>query len=296
MKAIRDIQPTELKDQSHDLEKNIIANEVIRKFIKKEKITKNEFSKNFGLFLTFLDKIEQCQNCLGLHTCSQNIIGHSPILVKSNNEIAIHYLACEHQKQNQAKTLKENNLTLIGINRKEYDDLNVYVNDNRFEILNFFKLFLSEYPKTKKGMFLRGPYGCGKTYLFTHLTKSLVDKGAKVLFAYYPSLVGLIKSSIGTAQFDQIIEELKTVEILILDDFGGEMTSTFVRDEILSPVLQERMVHQRPLFMTSNLDEKSLQEHLAEGNRSLDKVRALRIFERIKTLMYFYDLNDRNYR
>lgn len=296
MKTISDLQINKMLTSTKEFETDILKNEDIRKFIKQNKITKNEFNSNFGLFLVYLDKIEQCQNCLGLHLCAQNIVGRKPILEKKSDDITINYVPCNFEKKYQAIVSKEQNLILIGVSRNDYDNIKLFVNDNRIRILDEIKRYLENYPKQQKGIYLSGPYGCGKTYIFTHLAKMLIEKGAQVIFAYYPSLVSLIKSTIGTPSFDRIIDDLKTVEILILDDFGGEMSSSFVRDEILGPILQERMVHNRALFMTSNLDIETLQEHLAESNKGVDRVRALRIYERLKTLMDFMELKDRNYR
>ena len=44
--------------------------------------------------------------------------------------------------------------------------------------------------------------------------------------------------------FDDLTNQLKEAEILILDDLGGEMSSAFIRDEVLSPILQERMLQE----------------------------------------------------
>ena len=48
----------------------------------------------------------------------------------------------------------------------------------------------------------------------------MVSSNAKVIFAYYPDLVRKIKSLIGKTEFEEIIDELKNIEVLILDDFG----------------------------------------------------------------------------
>ena len=84
--------------------------------------------------------------------------------------------------------------------------------------------------------------------------------------------------------------------MLFLDDFGGETTTSFIRDEVLGAVLQERMENYKLTFMTSNLDPVSLHNHLAETAKDIDELRASRIEERIRVLMEFVELNDTNYR
>jgi primosomal protein DnaI len=96
--------------------------------------------------------------------------------------------------------------------------------------------------------------------------------------------------------FDDLTNQLKEAEILILDDLGGEMSSAFTRDEVLSPILQERMLQRKPMFVTSNLSRDQLTEHLRDTGKDSDIVKAERIVERMKTLMDFIPLDDKNYR
>ena len=80
------------------------------------------------------------------------------------------------------------------------------------------------------------------------------------------------------------------------DDFGAESCSAFVRDEILGPILQERMNNHLPTFMTSNLDDDNLIDHLSETSKSTDVLRSTRIRARMQALMNFVELTGKNYR
>ena len=93
-----------------------------------------------------------------------------------------------------------------------------------------------------------------------------------------------------------MIEQLKMVEVLILDDFGGETLTGYLRDEVLGAILQERMTNNRLTFMSSNLDQELLLAHLKESNLDIYDLRASRIYERIRTLMEFVKLVDEDYR
>jgi primosomal protein DnaI len=147
-----------------------------------------------------------------------------------------------------------------------------------------------------KGIYLHGPYGCGKSYIMAWLANKFAENGKKVVFAYYPDLIRQIKSSIATGGLEEAVETLKDADVLFLDDFGGETTTTFIRDEVLGAVLQERMENRKLTFITSNLDPASLHNHLAETAKDVDELKASRIEERITILMEFVELNDSNYR
>ena len=128
------------------------------------------------------------------------------------------------------------------------------------------------------------------------LATKLVDLNAKVIFAYYPELVRQIKSSISEGNLEFYLEELKNVEVLMIDDIGGESNSDFIRDEVLGAILQTRMSNNSLTFMSSNLNPKLLLEHLSSGSKDVDRVKGSRVFERISTLMEFVELKDKNYR
>ena len=46
----------------------------------------------------------------------------------------------------------------------------------------------------------------------------------------------------------------------------------------------------------SNLDQKAILDHLSESSKEIDAQKAVRVYERIKTLVDFVELKDKNYR
>ena len=70
----------------------------------------------------------------------------------------------------------------------------------------------------------------------------------------------------------------------MIDDIGAENITSWGRDEILGTILQYRMEENLPTFFTSNLSLEELELHLSNTNKTIDKVKARRIIERIKYL------------
>ena len=147
-----------------------------------------------------------------------------------------------------------------------------------------------------KGLYLHGSYGTGKTYLLGYLADKLTYLGAEVVFVYYPDFVRLVKSSISDGTLEDLINLVKEAEVLIIDDFGGDSMTAFIRDEVLMTILHHRMVTNGLTFMSSNLDYVGLKAHLASTATENDEVKASRIIERIITLMDCLELKDENYR
>lgn len=53
----------------------------------------------------------------------------------------------------------------------------------------------------------------------------------------------------------------------MIDDIGAESMTSWIRDDVLSVILQYRMQEQLVTFFSSNLDLKALEEHLTVTQR-----------------------------
>ena len=241
---------------------------------------------------------KKCQNCIGLHTCKQLYEGYAPFLSYDEVKFDLNYEPCPYLQKKKQIDEKQKNLQLIACSFQNFNFDDIYVNLNRKEILSKIKTCIDKYEKklATKGLYIHGNYGCGKTFLLAYLAKTLADNNHKVIFAYYPDLARMLRSAIYSGSIEDIIEQLKMVEVLMLDDFGGETLTSYLRDEVLGAILQERMTNNRLTFMSSNLDPELLLAHLKESNRDIDDLRASRIYERIRTLMEFVKLVDEDYR
>lgn len=284
--------------QRKQLLDKVLNDQDVQKLIKAHHLSVNFVDQNLNPALAFVFRKAKCQNCPGLEKCQQATTGYSPLLNYDGIKLELSYQPCAYLKTVQAYQQKQNNLHLIACNLNNMNLEDIYVNDARKEVLKKIKNCLANYEKnlSPKGIYIHGNYGCGKTYLLAYLAHALVENNHQVIFAYYPALARMFRSAITDGSLESLIDELKEAEVLILDDFGGETLSSYIRDEVLGAILQERMSNKRLTFMSSNLDEQLLFAHLKESNRDIDDLRASRIYERIRTLMEFVKLSDQNYR
>ena len=277
-----------------DKVKNIILQDSeIVEFLKENELSLDD---NLIPLFSYVSKKNKCKSCKGLYECSQAVTGKGPAFLTVSGKVEISFSECLYQLEENKKNEIRNNLQLIACTFDNYDFKNIEVNDSRKNLLSKIKNILLNKNDNVKGLYVHGKYGCGKSYLLAYLASKLSESGKKVIFAYYPDLVRKIKSSIGTGNLEEIVEELKEVDCLFLDDFGGEQNSEFIRDEVLGSILQDRMTNNLFTCMTSNISPTLLVDHVANGNKEIDVVKASRIYERIKTLMEFVELDDKNYR
>jgi DNA replication protein DnaC len=115
--------------------------------------------------------------------------------------------------------------------------------------------FVRDYPgSAEKGLLLMGPSGVGKTHLAVASLKELIRRGHGGLFCDYRELLKEIQASYNPASQSTemgILEPIRTVEILVLDDLGASKPSDWVRD-IVGIVLNARYNERRTTIITSN--------------------------------------------
>jgi len=115
--------------------------------------------------------------------------------------------------------------------------------------------FVRDYPgSAEKGLLLMGRSGVGKTHLAVATLKELIRKGHAGLFCDYRELLKEIQASYNPASESTemgILEPIRTVEILVLDDLGASKPSDWVRD-IVGIVLNARYNERRTTIITTN--------------------------------------------
>jgi len=119
--------------------------------------------------------------------------------------------------------------------------------------------FVRDYPATEKGLLLMGPSGVGKTHLAVAALKELIRRGHAGLFCDYRELLKEIQASYNAASESTemgILEPIRTVELLVLDDLGASKPSAWVLD-IIGLVLNARYNERQMTILTTNYFDES---------------------------------------
>lgn len=277
------------------LKQELKESEPTKSFLRDNKLSQEQFEDSFFRLLQNHQNYEACKNCKGLDMCTSDVYGHSSKVVFEEDRVTLKYFECKFNQLKKKDLFDTFYFPNFEIFEKQSD---LYQTKERSAVLKKIIHFLSNYKKEgyAKGIYLHGSFGTGKTFIMFHLAKKIVEMDKKVLFAYYPDLVQKIKNSISDGKLDQHLMRIKKVDVLILDDIGGESNSPFVRDDILGPILQYRMTASLPTFMTSNYSIDMLRTHLSETRDEVNKVRTDRIVERLRFMMEEVELRGENYR
>ncbi|HOP56827.1 MAG TPA: primosomal protein DnaI [Bacillota bacterium] len=283
----QDVQPDETIEQ-------LLEDPIIRAFVLKHDLKHETIVGGINELLSYRDMKNICNQCQGIYECKLSTIGMTPILRYYANEITLEYTKCRFNNFDESK----NKIDMMYLPKKvlnaDITDFD-FIGSERKEVHNYIMKFLNEYSPENpmKGLYLTGAFGTGKTYILAVIANELAKKGYRSIFAYYPDLVRELKSAISNGDLEEKIENLKKIPVLFLDDIGGENQTSFVRDEILGPILQHRVLDQLPTFFSSNMKMKVLMAAMQIQENDIEKTKAFRIFERIRELAVEFELSEK---
>lgn len=127
--------------------------------------------------------------------------------------------------------------------------------DQQVRSLQFAYNLAYQYAQTLKGwLVLIGSYGSGKTHLAAAVANVAVQAGVPTLFLTVPDLLDWLRSSFSSTDesFEQRLDEIRTIQLLVLDDLGTQNTTPWA-EEKLYQIINYRYIHHLPLVVTSNL-------------------------------------------
>ena len=266
-------------------------------FIYKLNLDEEKLMKYTTKLETTVKELSHCKNCPGIGNCKNEVTGCVYYPLIDNGDLFFSYVACKYKKEydeNKSKvTFYETPKFLMNAKLKD-----IYTDDNaRLEVLKYVKEFIEKYPN-KKGIYLHGSFGSGKSYILNAVLNELSKKNYTCVSIYYPTLLKKLKDSFNnkTGTYEEIYNELETCDALLIDDIGAENNTPWARDEVLGGLLQSRMDNDKTTFFTSNYNLEELEQHLSETNSGIDKVKARRIIERVKQLTVSISLVGENRR
>ena len=125
-------------------------------------------------------------------------------------------------------------------------------------------------------LLLSGGYGCGKTHLAASIANQAVSSGIPTLFLTVPDLLDWLRSSFSAEEttFSARFEEIRNIQLLILDDLGTENATPWVREKIFQ-IINYRYLNRLPTVITTNLDMQRIEDRIS--SRLLDTDLVLKV-------------------
>lgn len=241
---------------------------------------------NVNDFALMFEEKRNCSKCKGLEYCKNNQKG----FYQEFDGEAFAYVECDYMKK---AAQKRNSLIKTLYLPEEVLDATLETFDTNSESR---KKIYAEIIKNvnqnsiDKGLYLYGNFSKGKTYTLAVIANEFAKKGIPSLLIYFPDLVLDLKNALGTPRFEELVNMLKDIDVLMLDDLGSENITPWVRDEILGPVINYRLMAHKALYISSNLNPNELIDHLSINGT--DMLKAKRISTRLAALAVNVNMDD----
>ena len=245
-----------------------------------------------------LTNMKKCAGCSGLHECRQpqkgqvNALSYDGMLVLQPKLCAY---ASAHQ--NERAHLKKFWINQMPEHLKTVSIKQINQSNESADYLRALAEVTMNLIHPEEGLFLYGAVGTGKTYLACCIANYFARKGQSVVFVQTPGWISKMKGMFNDPDgFERELEMMKKASVVILDDIGAESVTPWVRDELLFPILNERMENGRLTYFTSNEEFSTLEEHYAYSSMGEEKMKAVRMMERIKKLSKPVEIKGKNRR
>lgn len=252
---------------------------------------------NANDYALYLEEKEHCRLCKGLKECKNSTEGYQTVLTKDGFALS----SCDYRKEMILKDKERNLIQTLFVSKQilKADLASFDVTPGPREriykyIVEWIQAFQQE--QFKKGLYLFGNFSTGKTFILGCIANELARHKIESLIIYFPDLVVELKNAIGTPRFEELIRYLKDVPVLFLDDLGSENMTPWLRDEILGPILNYRLMEEKPLFISSNFDISELEEYFTTTKSRSEQLKAQRVVSRLKGLVISIELENTPYK
>ncbi len=277
LKGIDYVSEEELNEYKKELYNNIINdipfyNEVISQGFNNEDILSNltkfeDYRSNFNI----IKNIKTYEDCEKYH-CKERIV-----LVREGKFI-----------ERKVELLEPISNNLLYFKRfiikdfpKQFDNVSLKQCDNKENI----KLIGKEI-KNKKWVYIHGGHRSGKTFSCIGIINNFINaKDGEVAFINTNTSFGeLIDMYFDKNKelFNTYINRIINAELVVLDNFGGEIKNEYIRDLILVPILQGRNNNRKITIFNSNYTLEEVGE-LYTLNKLSGKIISKNIVDIIKS-------------
>jgi primosomal protein DnaI len=264
---------------------------------------------NLNKLYQMSNEYRNCRECPGLERCPNDMQGHSTRItceeLNGQWQLFDEKTPCSKWLANEQRERIRRRITSyyaqVDVSGEEYDEEQMFDLDaERRQAVHRLLAFIEEARSEglpKKGLYLMGSFGTGKTYLAGYLLSKLAREGFSGVIVYMPEFVEDAKALMMEPQkLKETLSLMKECDLLVFDDIGAENLSPWVRDHVLGAILNYRM-NRKPTFYTSNHDLASLEKHFSFTHKEGEEMhKGQRLMDRIRPFVDVIHVRGRNQR
>lgn len=251
--------------------------------LKSLKLTMGEVKENIGKLTDFREDYNYCKACPGIEKCDKRTPHISMYVIKEGSFITAQYEPC-HKIMEQ---IRLDSRYLVADFPSEWRGISFKTLDERTNRRAVKKQILEDYSGlSNRWVFLTGSHRVGKTFLLVAAANEYIAQNNQqaAVINSCTRFKELADLSIGNAaDFTKNLVALSNVDLLIIDNFGEEYKSEYIRDQILMPLLNERARQNKLTFFTSNYTIDEIQQLYRIGKTGGD-IRAKQLSNLLKEM------------
>jgi primosomal protein DnaI len=246
----------------------IIHDPLMLKKIQELSLSDKTVREFLGILISYQDDCHVCEHCPGVDQCPKDnprtamALLYDGRFLTRTNALCAPYLA---QLNLESRYLcRDFPAEWLSVNLSDLSRTNRIA-----DVLNAF--CIADKNSTSRWLFLNGEAGSGRSYILTALANDRIkNKDASVAFINankrFDELKGLAITN--RQAFDKRMKEFEECDLLVIDDFGSEYKSDYVRDQIVFPLLSERAKGHALTFFSSDFTLSDIQDLYSMNNRS----------------------------
>jgi primosomal protein DnaI len=276
--------------------REVLADPAIMKFRAKYPFVDDAALRlNLNRLYQHVTDLGNCAQCPGLDRCPNDMTGHYTMLHAEdlNGITYIHEekVSCKKFVTRQSELAIRSRIHSFHIDEQAllegYSFGNIVEKDlERAESVRNINRYINlttEEGLQKRGLYLVGAFGTGKTFLMCYMLHQLAKVGFTGAIVYMPDFAEDLKGMFGDQQrLTETIQLLKDTDLLVFDDIGAENLNPWLRDHVMGAILNHRM-NRKPTFFTSNYELSGLEKHFSFTNKDGDEeYKGQRIMDRIR--------------
>ncbi len=163
------------------------------------------------------------------------------------------------------------NFSFDWYSRMPWKDYGISPYKNMEKVYDTCRDYAMQFSPNSGNLLLFGPSGLGKTFLSACIARVVSERGFSVVY----DTAGHIFSQFEKVKFrreedeeaEQHIERCTRCDLLIVDDLGTEMTTTFVQSALYQ-LLNDRLMAKRPTIISTNLNPGEIGQRYSPQIRS----------------------------
>lgn len=288
------------QERYEKMKKEILEHPEIQKLLNDSdlNVTEDFIQQNLTTFHEYINQSRTCCGAQGTDQCTNYLNGFIPTFAIRNGKVELNYVPCQQKlvedEQREVKRMLRSFHMSPEILEASLENMEMNTK-SRLQIADYAADFISIYKATnelpRKGLYLHGLYGTGKTYILGALANEFIKLKVQTAVVFVPEFFRELKSSLDDGTYEEKIDFIKKVPVLMLDDLGAEANSEWTRDEVLGSILNYRMNNHLPLFVSSNLNYEELERFYSRITKGdIDPFKGSRIVQRVIAMTHEFEL------